>query len=507
MSEPLSSIEYKPPPSRIREASAVILVRRAGTPEREVFWVRRGERVSFSGGFYAFPGGKTDPADAATPIEACKPGQEAAYVAALRETFEETGILLAKGASGLGPERRHELRLELLGGGSFAALLEREGLRLDARVLLPAGRWMTPDFSPIRFDTRFFLALHPEGQEASVLPGELSDGGWIRPHDALARWEDGSALLHPPNHYAHAALAGFGPEAALPLLRRPPFMNADFVVERIEFQRGILFYPLRTPTLPPARHTNCYVVGTGELVVIDPGSPHPEEQKRLLAALAALQDEGRKVKSILLTHHHADHVGGALDLARRLEVPVWASAATAERVRDVEGCLEDGAVIELAGPLPMRLRCVLTEGHAQGHLCFLDERSGAVFAGDLVAQGSTIVIDPPEGDMGVYLESLKKIRGLSTKTLYPAHGFPIPDGGKLLDDYLLHREARMDAIVSALREAAGALPLADIVERVYAETPSFLLPAAERSALASLIELEQRRLVLREGESWRIAAT
>ena len=502
MSEHIPSIDFSPPPPRILNAAAVILVRGAEGPEREVFWVRRGERLTFSGGFYAFPGGKVDKADPEVPIEGCRPGAEAFYVAALRETFEESGVLLARGAGRLSAQRLDELRRELLGGGSFAAILEREGLSLDARALQPAGRWMTPDFSPIRFDTRFYLAQLPDGQEASVIPGELSDGGWIRPHDALARWEAGTALLHPPNHFAHATLAGFGPEAALPILRKPPFMDADFVVSRIEFQRGILYYPLRTPTLPPARHTNCYVVGTGELAVIDPGSPYPEEQKRLLAALTALQEEGRKVKCILLTHHHVDHVGGALDLSRRLNVPVWSSASTAERVQGAEGRLEDGMVIHLAGPMPMRLRCMLTEGHAVGHLCFVDEGSGAVIAGDMVAQGSTIIVDPPEGDMGVYLESLRRLRDLPARTLYPSHGFPIPDGAALLDDYLRHREGRMARIADTLRANGGVLSLAAIVETVYAETPSFLHPIAERSALASLIELEKRRLVARRDEGW-----
>ncbi|HWV37299.1 MAG TPA: MBL fold metallo-hydrolase [Vulgatibacter sp.] len=504
MSEHIPSIEYTPPPARVRDAAAVIVVRGARLEDQEVFWVRRGEKVSFSGGYYAFPGGKVDAADPATPIEGCPEDEVGLYVAAIRETFEEAGILFARGASRLDPATLRRLREELLGGASFAALLSREGLTLDAAALTPAGRWLTPDFSPIRFDTRFFLAVAPEEQVAEVIPGELSDGGWIRPRDALARWEAGTALLHPPNHHAHATLAGFAPEAALPRLRRPPFMCERHVVSRIEFQRGVLYYPLRTPTLPPARHTNAYVVGTGEVAVIDPGSPYPDEQAWFHDRLRELQDEGRTIKCILLTHHHGDHVGGALDLSRRIGAPIWASASTAARVPGAIGRLADGLTISLHGPRRMTLRCLLTEGHAAGHLAFLEEGSGAAFVGDLVAQGSTIVIDPPEGDMGVYLESLRRLRDLPARTLYPAHGFPIPDGPSLLDRYLSHREARMRAIEAAL--VAGPLPLADVVKRVYSDTPRFLHPVAARSALASLLELQKRGRVRPAGDTWEAVA-
>ncbi len=490
MSEAIAGFEFTPPPAKFRDSAVVILVRKQDGPAPEVFWVRRGEKLTFSGGFYAFPGGKVDKADAGVPIEHCPAGQEAFYVCAIREAFEESGVLLARGAEKLAPQKREALREELLGGASFAGLLAREGLTLDARALFPAGRWLTPPFSPVRFDARIYLAYAPAEQEARVIPGELSDGGWIRPADALARWEAGTALLHPPNHHALATLAGFAPEAALPRLRNPPYVDAEHVVHRIEFQRGIHLLPMRTPTLPPAQHTNCWVVGTGELALIDPGSPWEEEQALFERGIRELVAEGRKPRYVLVTHHHGDHVGAAVEMGRRLGIPVLGSAETARRVPGVEGTLEDGSVMELCGPRTMRLRAVLTEGHADGHLCFLEEETRAVFAGDMVAGGSTIVIDPPEGDLGRYLASLRRLQDLPAGTLYPAHGFPIPDGPAKLAEYLAHREARLEQIRKALTTDASAL--ADIVERVYSDTPSFLHPVAERSALASLIELEKR---------------
>lgn len=500
MSAAIPGVDWAPPPARLRDSAVVVLVRGDTASERQVFWVRRGERVTFSGGFYAFPGGKVDRADAEVPIRSCPPGEEAIRVCAIRETFEEAGVLLAPGAERLGPERLRALRAEILAGGSFAAILAREGIELDGSLLAPAGRWVTPDFSPVRFDARFFLARLPPGQEAGIVPGELSDGGWVHPREALDRWEAGTALLHPPNHHALATLAGFPPEAALPRLRNPPYQGPDFVVDRIEFQRGFHLLPMRTPTLPPARHTNCWVVGTGELALVDPGSPWPEEQELFARRIRDLLEEGRRAKCILLTHHHPDHVGAALEMGERFGIPVLGSAATAARLPGVEGALDDGSVVDLDGPRPMRLRALLTEGHADGHLVFLEEASRACVAGDLVAGGSTVVLDPPEGKLDRYLASLQRLLDEGVGCLYPAHGFPIPDGPTLLRTYLDHRRERMEQILRAVE--GGASTLADIVERVYSDTPAFLHPVAERSALASLIELQQQGRVRRTESGW-----
>src|SRR5204863_1624269 len=194
-----------------------------------------------------------------------------------------------------------------------------------------------PPAMPIRFDARFYLVDLPPGEVAEVWPGELADGEWIQPLEALRRWEAGSALLHPPAWHTLKALAWAGGRArdALALLTHPEkapwkLPIREHVVERIEFQRGIVMVPLRTPTLPPATHTNCLLLGDEELWVVDPGSPYPEEQATLDKTLSLLDDEGRHTVGILLTHHHHDHVGGAAHLARKLRLPVAATAQTAE---------------------------------------------------------------------------------------------------------------------------------------------------------------------------------
>ncbi|MBA3542459.1 MAG: MBL fold metallo-hydrolase, partial [Deltaproteobacteria bacterium] len=180
---------------------------------------------------------------------------------------------------------------------------------------------------------------------------------------------------------------------------------------------------LRTPTLPPAAHTNAYLVGPldGPVAVIDPGSPYPEEQAALDAALAELE-----ISLILLTHHHGDHIGGAVALAARTGAPIAAHRETAQLldgVVPINRFVDEGEVI-VVGDTP--ITAIHTPGHAVGHLCF--EHAGSTVAGDMVAGLGTILIDPSEGDMAHYLASLELLLGRPPGTLLPAHGPPIVDG-------------------------------------------------------------------------------
>jgi glyoxylase-like metal-dependent hydrolase (beta-lactamase superfamily II) len=181
--------------------------------------------------------------------------------------------------------------------------------------------------------------------------------------------------------------------------------------------------PVRTPTLPPATHTNAWVLGRGDLTVFDPASPWDDEQARLAAALKGRIAQGERVERIVLTHHHDDHVGGAEALRKALgDVPVAAHPVTASlvagRIR-VDETIDDDAVLCCGG---VELRALFTPGHAPGHLAFVEATTGVTVAGDLVAGIGTILIAPDDGDLGQYLDSLDRLRASGAKVLLPAHG-------------------------------------------------------------------------------------
>lgn len=238
---------------------------------------------------------------------------------------------------------------------------------------------------------------------------------------------------------------------------------------------GIAVVPVRTPTLPPATHTNTYVVGEGALSVFDPASPWEDEQARLAHALQERIDAGERIERIVLTHHHDDHVAGAEALRRRFStpdrpLPIAAHPTTAALVAAriaVDEAWTDAQARDCGG---RRLVATFTPGHAPGHLVFHDDDGGAVIAGDMVAGIGTILISPEDGDLGQYLDSLQRLRDLAPTVLLPAHGEPLPHADALLGFYIVHRHQRTEQIRQTLDRHGAATP-EELAPRVYPELP------------------------------------
>ncbi len=269
---------------------------------------------------------------------------------------------------------------------------------------------------------------------------------------------------------------------------------------------GIGVLPVRTPTLPPATHTNSWMLGEGAFVVVDPASPWEDEQRALYERVRERIESGERVEGLFLTHHHHDHVSGAQDLRDRLagdgvDVPVLAHPVTADLVDiPVDRFFDEGDVVEVGG---LRLDVLHTPGHAHGHLCLHDRASGALVAGDMVAGVGTIAIDPDEGDLADYLHHLERLRLREPTALLPAHGPVLRQPDAVLSMYIAHRNGRTEQIRACL-EAASATPL-EVARQVYAELDPRYHPLAARQVLTHLHWLERHGHALADGDTWRLS--
>ena len=454
------------------------------------------------GGWHAFPGGRLSPEDGAVPAAGSLDGIDAYNVSgqaaplpacALRELFEETGILAVLGTlpSAREIERaRNQLLLEKL---DFGEWLRSHRLTLDASRLRFAGRWVTPPLSPIRFDATFFL-LEWEPAEAgqpTVIPGELDSGEWIRADAALRRWDAGDVLLAQPTLETIRVLAKHGPDGRARLWRSQA--HEPDSPRAIEFRPGIRVIPLQTRTLPPATHTNTMLVGGSELVLVDPGAPRPEGQRRLIEIVnAEARRCGGRLGGIWLTHHHEDHVAGTEALRREFGVPVWAHESTVARLvatgLRIDRRFEGGELVTLAGSPALRIRVLHTPGHASGHLCFFEERTRTLLCGDMLSGFGTVVINPPDGSMIEYLESLQELADLGARVILPSHGTMLRDASEALAKARQHRLWREERVFDAWRN--GQRQPEAMLDAVYDELDPRAKPLAVRQIVAHLERLE-----------------
>lgn len=247
--------------------------------------------------------------------------------------------------------------------------------------------------------------------------------------------------------------------------------------------------------------TNSYVVGSGEdWAVIDPG---PADRRHIEALAAAAPGP---VRCILVTHTHEDHSPGAAALKSLTGAPVLGRTTRHRHWQDPTFCadreLRDGE--RIAFPAGATLRVIHTPGHASNHLCYLLEEERLLFTGDHIIQGSTVVIDPPDGDMGAYLRSLDSLLREELTALAPGHGTLIPAPRPAIESLIRHRRRREAKVLASLPRDHAA-PLSALVQRVYDDVPCELHPMAERSLLAHLLKLESESRARRVADGWTLA--
>jgi len=247
--------------------------------------------------------------------------------------------------------------------------------------------------------------------------------------------------------------------------------------------------------------TGTYIIGRGEVAVIDPGPDMPEHLEAILAAVA-----GETVKAIVITHHHIDHSPLAAPLKAATGASIYGCALTAPDAGDSGEAGGDGTFhpdidvcgggARIAGP-GWTLEAIATPGHTSNHICYALLEENAVFTGDHIMGWSTTVITPPDGDMTDYMESLDRIRARGFSTMWPTHGPPVREVGPFIDAYAAHRRAREAQILAALK--SGSARISELVPRLYADVDPRLHPAAARSMLSHMIDLVRRGRVSSDG--------
>ena len=512
-------------PATPKDAAAVILLK-----NDKVLWARRNPKISFLGGWHAFPGGKTETGDAEIKVKNCADKElEIFIVSAARELFEEVGVLLVRNGEKLTRGQRVSLHDDLISGRStFGEILADWNLWIDARDFFYTGFWTTPQFSPVRFKTRFFIAECPPKQEPYAAISELENIEFIAPREALKRWTNAEVLISPPVLISLQELKNISPprdaekkinkdfqtpnseiESSLricgeKLLEKSRELDGN--IQYIELSPHIICFPLKTETLPPATHTNCFIVGRRKFVVIDAASKDEFEQAKLFELIDKFIEKNFICREIIVSHLHRDHFGGEMALQKHLErkfglkVPVSAHKITAESLRgkvEFQKSIEDNEKIELTGETDENfiLNALHTPGHARGHLCFYDETKNFLLSSDNVVAAGTVVIAPPEGNMMDYLESLERMKNLpNLRFLCGSHGAAVYNAKAKIEEYISHRMEREKQILEAARN--GAKSAREIVEKIYIGLKPELIPLAEKSVEAHLEKLRMEKTTL-----------
>jgi recombination protein RecT len=556
MVRPTQLLHSQRAPAATRPAATVLLLR--DSPQGiEVLMTRRSTTASFAPGAYVFPGGGIDAADAqAHGLSTRRDTQSDLHltqaIAAIRESFEELGILLARRADGAHASAEDIAAMDRQ--APFAPQCAARGLTLAGAEVFVLAHWITDRDLPRRFDVPFLIARMPDGQEPVADESEQFEPLWIRPSEALARHEAGHFFIIFPtirtldrlkaHDTVDAVLAACAaneeplftscPRAGLMngaesrhMEHEAPYGELALVspdgqithelgwqTERpVPLLKNAMRLTAPNPGFMTGPGTNSYLIGdpTTGYIAIDPGPAEPEHIERLWRAA------GGDIRFIVCTHSHADHSPGAPLLqalcTNKPSILGLPSAATARANSHFipERCLADNERLALknaSGETQHTLRVIHTPGHAANHLCLVLEEDGLLISGDHILNGSTTVIDPPDGHMGNYLDSLDKLAALCDEHhidfILPAHGYvlgdlrlspdnrsaPLEGGAKAAVQHLkAHRLAR-EAKVARAMQAAPHGTMDDWVKLAYDDVPDRLWPVAKRSMLAHVERIQ-----------------
>jgi recombination protein RecT len=539
-------------PAAVLPAATVLLLRDA--PEGlEVLMTRRSASASFAPGAYVFPGGRIEEADAvAQAVATRRPTQGdlqlTQSVAAVRECFEELGVLLARHADGrpVDPAVVTAMDRSTTSAVALAEQCAAHGLLLATDQVYALAHWITDRDLPKRFDVPFLVARMPEGQTPTADESEQFEPCWVRPADALARHQAGGFFMIFPTLRTLERLAAYAtvdavleacanrpggegplwtscPRAGLLRGKEARYMEHESpfgelalvcpdgqIVHELGWQTEApvaLLKNLRRLTAPnpgamTGPGTNSYIVGDAATgyIVIDPGPNDAAHLERLYQAT------GGDIRLIVCTHSHPDHSPGAAPLqamctaAPKPPILGLPSAPTARPNSQFvpERVLQDGErlLLQDGQGTTHTLRVVHTPGHAANHLCLVLEEDALLFSGDHVLNGSTTVVDPPDGNMDAYLDSLDRLDAVCAeggiRFILPAHGYVLGEARAAIAHLKAHRLKREAKIAAAMHSVPQGTP-EDWLPLAYDDVPQRLWPVAARSLAAHIERIRQQR--------------
>ena len=522
-----------------RPAATVLLLR--DSPHGiEVLMTRRSLTASFAPGAYVFPGGGIDALDAASHAHALRRATQSDLhltqaIAAIRESFEELGILLAYRADQSIATAQDIALLDR--SQPFAAQCAALGMKLAAEQVYVLAHWITDRDLPKRFDVPFLVARMPEGQTPVADESEQFEPVWVRPDEALKRHEAGDFFIVFPTIRTLQRLTPFANVQAVleacalneePLWTSCPragwlagkeerYMEHESpygelaltspdgqIVHHLDWQsqhpvallKNVHRLTAPNPGVMTGPGTNTYWVGDphGGYIVIDPGPADPDHLDRIWRAT------GGQIRMIVCTHSHPDHSPGAKPLQSLCKgqaggvPPILglssASTANAQSQFKPDRELAHGEILKVG---EHSLKVLHTPGHAANHLCLALLEDGLLFSGDHVLNGSTTVVNPPDGNMNDYLDSLDLLahecQANPLEFIMPAHGYVLGFAAQAIAQLKAHRLKREAKVIDAMR----ALPHGTLEEWVahgIADVPERLWPVAARSLQAHVDRIQ-----------------
>jgi len=444
-------------PLPIRDAVTAVLC-----CQGQILMVRRQPQLPSFSGYWAFPGGKIESADADGQTSlVCAEAETRVLVGIVREVQEELGIDLDA--------------------------LAQSGQVTAVSVL---GEATTPPIAAARFRTRFLRIDLASRPPLALDEREHSEAQWATAGDWMARYTTGNLLLAPPTLDTVAALAE---DTGRQTLIRLDEEGGDEECRVIEPLKGFRMIPVRSHTLPPATHTNAFLIGDSYKVLVDPSPADRKELARLLKLIDRLGCD-----EVLITHHHPDHRQFANEIAAHYDVPLALSDTTRRFVQAREPAYFGDLLLRtyVEGDVVTRwlgqpVRVIPVPGHDAGQIALMPDNKAWFIVGDLIQGIGTVVIAKPEGHMGTYFETLQKVIDLDPAVIAPSHGIAMGTTYRL-QETLKHRRQREAAVLQLHRE--GKSP-DDMLPALYQGVDSRLWPFAKMNIDSHLDKLREEGLL------------